>query len=63
MKSKAGIFVEYLWLAIATVSLIAGLQQWYSSSLENAALFFVMLIVAVLMYSFRRKLRQNNKKN
>lgn len=61
MKSKAGIFVEYLWLAIAFISLIAGLQQWYTSSLENAALFFVMLVVSILMYYFRRKLRLNHK--
>jgi len=61
MKTKAGIFVEYLWMAIAAFSLIAGIQQWYTTNLKNAALFFVMLAVSIFMYSFRRKLRQNNK--
>ena len=64
MNSKATIFIEYLWLVIAVGSLSAGLHQWYNSSLENSLLFFAMVFIALLMYTFRRHLRrqQNNKK-
>lgn len=61
MKSKAGMFLEYLWLLIAAISLIAGIQQLYSGSLKNGGIFTVMIFVALLMYSFRRNLRKKAK--
>ena len=63
MKSKAGIFLEYLWLLIATISLGAGIQQWYSGTIKNAGIFFAMLTVSLLMFTFRRRLRKNAKDN
>lgn len=58
MSSKAGIFIEYLWLIIAVASFIAGIHQWYTSSFENSSMLFIMVFISVLMYGFRRRLRK-----
>ena len=57
MKSKAALFLEYLWLLIAVISLSSGIYQWYSNNLKNAGVFLAMVAVSLLMYNFRRHLR------
>ncbi len=61
MKSKVGLFLEYLWLLISAVSLFAALQQWYEKDIKHSSVFFAMLLVSLLMYSLRRQNRKNNK--
>jgi len=65
MNAKFGVFIEYLWIAIALFSLASGLYQWYSGDMEQASVFLMMLFVAILMYNFRRRIRlkANKKKN
>ena len=65
MNTKFGVFIEFLWIAIALFSLASGLYQWYSGDLEQASIFLMMLFVAILMYNFRRRIRtkSNNKNN
>ncbi len=62
MKSKAGLFLEYLWLLISVISLSSGIYQWYNGSLKNASIFFIMVVVSLLMYNFRRHLRNKQDK-
>jgi len=61
MKSKAPLFIEYLWLGIVIASLLAGLHQWYYEGFKNSSPFFVMLFISILMFTFRRHLRLKNK--
>ena len=64
MNAKFGIYIEYLWVAIALFSLASGLYQWYNADIEQASVFLMMLFVAILMYNFRRRMRiKANKKN
>jgi len=58
MNSKAGIFIEYLWLTIAVIALIAGLHEWYKSNTENSSMFFIMVFISLLMFSFRKYMRK-----
>jgi hypothetical protein len=62
MNSKFAFFIEYLWLAIAGTSLSIGIYEWYITDIKNASMFFAILFISILMYSFRRNLRKNRNK-
>ena len=59
MKDKFKLFVEYLWLAIAGFSFIGAIKEAYLSHWKDSAIFLVMIIVSILMYIFRKKIRKS----
>ena len=63
MNSKFAIFIEYLWIAIAGTALVIGIYEWYTRDINNASMFFAIVFISVLMYSFRRKMRIKRNKN
>jgi len=64
VKEKVSLFIEYIWLVAAIISLIAGIHKTYYHGFEQSWLFFILVPVALIMYSLRRHLRkqQNNTK-
>ena len=62
VKEKVSLFIEYTWLAAAIVSLIAGAHKTYHHGFNQSWLFYILVAVALLMYSLRRHIRkqQNN---
>ncbi len=64
MKRKIPVFLEYLWLLVAIVSLIMGFFQWYKVGLNEGISFFIITLVSIFMYAYRRRFRiQQNRKN
>jgi len=58
-KAKA---MEYLWLIIAMVSFGIGIKKSIDFGLENSWLFFVFVLIALLMWFWRKKIRENDEK-
>ena len=62
MKNKIGIFIEYVWLTLAALSIIGGIHKTYYHGFEQSWLFFVITPIALLMFYLRRHLRKQNNK-
>lgn len=62
VKNKIGIFIEYVWLTAAALSLIGGVHKTYYHGFEQSWLFFVITPIALLMFYLRRHLRKQNLK-
>ncbi len=58
MSRKA---LEVLWLALAVLSLGAGVFKTYTESFRDSYQFFVIFLVAVFIFSLRRRQRRNSK--
>ncbi len=50
--------MEYLWLAITAISLIAGIHKTYLLGLQESYVFFLFSIIAFLMYKLRLHLKK-----
>jgi hypothetical protein len=63
MSSQFGIIVEYLWLVIAIVSFATSIHSAYKFGItgKDTITFFVMSIIAVMMFLFRRSQRKRVK--
>ncbi len=60
MKNKISIFIEYVWLTLAGLALIAGIHKTYYHGFEHSWLFFIIIPIALLMYYLRKQLRKQN---
>ncbi len=61
MKHKAPIFLEYLWLLIAIVSLGLFFYEWYVTNFKESIPLLIIVFLAILIYAFRRNTRIKNK--
>ncbi|PLX08880.1 MAG: hypothetical protein C0594_05920 [Marinilabiliales bacterium] len=61
MNKKAALILEIVWLVVAIASLTAGIHKTTKHGFSESYLFFIMALVAILVYSFRRHLRIRRK--
>jgi len=62
-KNKFALILEIVWLIVAVLSLIAGINQTYKFGFKNSILFYIIFLIAIIMYSFRRYLRKSGRKS
>lgn len=60
-KSKARA-MEVLWVIIAIVSLGVGIHKSINHGIANSWLFFLFVVIALLMWFLRKKMRENEDK-
>lgn len=58
-KAKA---MEYLWIGIAVLSLGVGIHKTINHGFDDSWLFYIFVIVALLMWFLRKKMRENEDK-
>ncbi len=66
MKDSKGIgpIMEIFWLTVAASTLFIGVYEWVQKSFTEVYTFFILSIVSVFLYLFRRSIRiKSNKKN
>jgi hypothetical protein len=51
--------LEIVWLSVAILSLLAGIYNWYSHGAGESLMFLVIMLLALMMYVFRRNLRKS----
>ncbi|HBX49862.1 MAG: hypothetical protein A2275_03035 [Bacteroidetes bacterium RIFOXYA12_FULL_35_11] len=52
--------LEYTWLVIAVLSVIAAVHKTYRQGFSESYPFYIITFIAVLMFFFRRYTRKNN---
>ncbi len=62
MNNKMVYILEIVWLVLAILSLLAGLFTWYSEGLGESLMLFIITIISIFMYFYRRKLRKSQKR-
>ncbi len=53
--------LELVWLSLAVLSLLAGIYNWMQAGISESIMFFVIALMSVLMYLYRRNLRKSRK--
>lgn len=61
MNRKVLFTLEMVWLTIAVISFGAGLYNWYELGFGESIMFFVITLLSLMMYFFRRNLRKSQK--
>jgi len=61
MNRKVLFTLEMVWLAIAVISIAAALYNWYELGFGESIMFFVITLLSLMMYFFRRNLRKSQK--
>lgn len=62
-------FLEKMWLMLAAVTLVLAIYKTFSSTIEDAAFFYVFCAVSIIFYFLRKRQRkyfnsqENNKSN
>jgi hypothetical protein len=51
--------LELVWLSLALLSLLAGIYNWYRIGAGDSFMFFIMALLAGMMYFYRRHLRKS----
>lgn len=59
MNNKLMHILEIVWMSLAIISFVAGLYNWYDQSLQDSFIFFIITLLAILMYLYRRNLRRS----
>jgi hypothetical protein len=59
MANNKAKVMEYLWLVIALFSLGVGIHKTINHGFKDSILFFLFVVVALLMWFLRKKLREN----
>ena len=54
--------LEIFWLIISIMTLATGVHATFTHGLRNSYMFFIMTILAFLLYLARRRLRIKNSK-
>jgi hypothetical protein len=49
--------LELVWLAIALLSLLAGIYNWHMFGFGESSMFFIIALLAFMMYFYRKHLR------
>jgi len=56
--------LETVWFVVAIISVVAGIHKTYiDGSFRESYPFFIITLIAFLMFFFRRSLRKSEKKN
>jgi len=56
--------LETIWFIVAIVSVVTGIHKTYiDGSFRESYLFFIISLIAFLMFFFRRSMRKSEKKN
>lgn len=55
--------LEILWLAISLVSLGMGIYRTWLLGISESYPFFIISVIAILMFTYRRYLRRLKKQN
>lgn len=63
MNNKLVYILEIVWLVLAILSFLAGLFTWYSEGLAESLMLFIIAIISLFMYFYRRKLRKSQKRH
>ena len=53
--------LELVWISLAVLSFLAGLYNWYHLGFEESLMFFVITLLSLIMYFYRRNLRRSRK--
>ncbi|MBR9832003.1 hypothetical protein [Acidiluteibacter ferrifornacis] len=62
-------FLEKMWLMLAAVTLVIAIYKTFTSTMEDAAYFYVFCVVSIIFYFLRKRQRvffnsqENNKSN
>lgn len=59
-KNKTGI-MEYVWIAVAVLSLVTGIHKTIKYGFNESYLFFIFAAISILLFFYRRYLRKNMK--
>ena len=62
-KKRKPILMEYVWLGVALISFGFGVHATINVGFQKSYIFLVLVILAVLMYVWRRHIRKNVEKN
>ncbi|MBN2683595.1 MAG: hypothetical protein JXR58_13955 [Bacteroidales bacterium] len=63
MNKKIATGIEYIWLALAILSLITGFYETNNKGMEESYVWFIMTFIAFLMFTYRRYTRKHFNKN
>lgn len=53
--------LEIVWISLAVLSFLAGLYNWSRIGFRESLMFFVISLLSLMMYFFRRNLRKSQK--
>ncbi len=59
MKKIPAKTLEIIWLMVAILALLAGMHKTYYQGIANSYQFFIIFILALLMYLNRRNTRKS----
>jgi ABC-type Fe3+ transport system permease subunit len=59
MNKKAALVLEYMWLILGIITLASGIYETIRSGFSEAYLFFIMTVISLFMFSYRRRLRKS----
>jgi len=54
--------LEIVWITLAVLSLLAGFYNWYHLGLDESVMFFVITVLSLFMYIYRRNMRRSQKR-
>ncbi|HBF88383.1 MAG TPA: hypothetical protein DDX39_07035 [Bacteroidales bacterium] len=63
MNKAFSYIVEIVWLIISIISFLIAIYETYLAGISESYMFFIVTIVALIMFLFRRFLRLNHKNN
>lgn len=55
--------LEYIWLALAAVCLVMAVHATIKVGFANSYMFYILVVVALLMFLLRRFRRKSNESN
>ena len=61
MNPKISYIIEVIWLVTGVFCLLLGFRRTFQFGFANGYIFFILAILAFLMYSFRHYLRKSQK--
>jgi len=62
MIKTLAFIVELIWLALSIFSFVTGIYVTFQKGIGESYLFFIIMIISVLMYFYRRFLRLKQEK-
>jgi len=62
MNNRVTHILEVVWISLAVLGFLAGVYNWYMLGPGESAMFFVIAVLSVAMYFYRRNLRRSGKK-
>ena len=63
MKDKVSRIFEILWIIVVVLCLSAAIHQTIYEGISKSYVFFIFSLIAFVMYSVRKQIRQSKKDN